>query len=551
MSKADGPRRGPKRTGKPAKASGTRGSVERRPRRGKPGDDPIGDDDRARRAFRGEDGDRPASAGRSRPGSDRPYRSGPRSDDRGDRPASAGRPSSPSRAGNDRPSGDRPASAGRPYRSGPRLDDRGDRSSRSSRPGSDRPASDRPYRSGPRSDDRGDRPSRPGRPDRDRPSSAGRPSGDRPYRSGPRSDDRGERPSRPSRPNSDRPSGDRPYRGGSDGPSRGSDGRFAPREGGRPQRPSGGRSDDRRPGPYSERPPRTPKDERSYRPDDPDARKPYRKGERSQRFSLPNPDNEGLVRLNRFLAQAGVGSRREADELISTGVVTVNGKVVTELGTKVKPDDVVHYGGQKLSMEQKRYVLMNKPKDTITTTDDPRERHTVMDLIAKACSERLYPVGRLDRNTTGVLLLTNDGDLAKKLTHPSHGAEKIYHATLDKSLTVDDLHKLVEGVHLDDGPARAEEASFVGENKREVGLKLHMGRNRVVRRMFEALGYEVVKLDRVIFAGLTKKDLQRGHWRHLTDKEVTMLKRMKSIATPTTKAERGGGRLRGQHFGDE
>ena len=204
-----------------------------------------------------------------------------------------------------------------------------------------------------------------------------------------------------------------------------------------------------------------------------------------------------------------------------------------------------------LSMEQKRYVLMNKPKDTITTTDDPRERHTVMDLIAKACSERLYPVGRLDRNTTGVLLLTNDGDLAKKLTHPSHGAEKIYHATLDKSLTVDDLHKLVEGVHLDDGPARAEEASFVGENKREVGLKLHMGRNRVVRRMFEALGYEVVKLDRVIFAGLTKKDLQRGHWRHLTDKEVTMLKRMKSIATPTTKAERGGGRLRGQHFGDE
>jgi 23S rRNA pseudouridine2605 synthase len=235
-----------------------------------------------------------------------------------------------------------------------------------------------------------------------------------------------------------------------------------------------------------------------------------------------------------------VGSRREADELISTGVVTVNGKVVTELGTKVKPDDIVHYGGQKLSMEQKRYVLMNKPKDTITTTDDPRERHTVMDLIAKACSERLYPVGRLDRNTTGVLLLTNDGDLAKKLTHPSHGAEKIYHATLDKSLTVDDLHKLVEGVHLDDGPARAEEASFVGENKREVGLKLHMGRNRVVRRMFEALGYEVVKLDRVIFAGLTK-----------TDKEVTMLKRMKSIATPTTKAERGGGRLRGQHFGDE
>ena len=257
------------------------------------------------------------------------------------------------------------------------------------------------------------------------------------------------------------------------------------------------------------------------------------------------------MRLNRYLAQAGVGSRREADELITTGVVTVNGKVVTELGTKIKPEDVVHYGGQKLSMEQKRYVLMNKPKDTITTTDDPRERHTVMDLMAKACTERLYPVGRLDRNTTGVLLLTNDGDLAKKLTHPSHGAEKIYHATLDKSITVDDLHKLVEGVQLEDGPASAEEASYVGDNKREVGLKLHMGRNRVVRRMFEALGYDVVKLDRVIFAGLTKKELQRGHWRHLTDKEVTMLKRAKSIATTTTKEERGGGRLRGQHFGDE
>ncbi len=575
MSKADRP----KRTGKPAKRAGARAPSERRPRKGKPGDDAIGDDDRARSAFRGEptperprrnfgDNDdrprRPAPRGDERggrPSSDRPYRSGPRSDDRGDRP------SRPSRGGSDRPSGDRP------YRSGPRSDDRGDRPSRPSRPGSDRPSGDRPYRSGPRSDDRGDRPSRPSRPGSDRPSGdrpyragsrsedrerpsrssrpgSDRPSGDRPYRSGPRSDDRGDRPSRPFRPGGDRPGGDRPYRGGNDGPSRGRDGRFTSRDDSRPSRPYGGRGDDRRT-PYSDRPTRPSKDERTYRPDDPLARRPYNKGERSQRFALPNPDNEGLVRLNRYLAQAGVGSRREADELITTGVVTVNGKVVTELGTKIKPDDVVHYGGQKLSMEQKRYVLMNKPKDTITTTDDPRERHTVMDLIAKACTERLYPVGRLDRNTTGVLLLTNDGDLAKKLTHPSHGAEKIYHATLDKSITVDDLHKLVEGVRLEDGPASAEEASYVGDSKREVGLKLHMGRNRVVRRMFEALGYEVVKLDRVIFAGLTKKELQRGHWRHLTDKEVTMLKRIKSVATPTTKEERGGGRLRGQHFGDE
>ena len=280
------------------------------------------------------------------------------------------------------------------------------------------------------------------------------------------------------------------------------------------------------------------------------ARRPFRKGERSNRFSLPNPANEGLVRLNKFLAQAGVGSRREADELITTGVVTVNGKVVTELGTRIQPTDVVHLGEQRLSMEQKRYVLLNKPKDTITTTDDPDERHTVMDLIARACSERLYPVGRLDRNTTGVLLLTNDGDLAKKLTHPSHGAEKIYHVTLDKGVTLADLDRLVAGVQLDDGPAQADEANYVSgaDSKREVGLKLHMGRNRVVRRMFEALGYEVVKLDRVMFAGLTKKDLQRGHWRHLSEKEVTWLKRLR--APVPNKNERPIGRLR-RSYGSE
>lgn len=239
-----------------------------------------------------------------------------------------------------------------------------------------------------------------------------------------------------------------------------------------------------------------------------------------------------------------MGSRRQCDEFIATGVVKVNGVIVTELGTKVKPEDVVHFGEQRLTTEQKRYVLLNKPKDTITTTDDPDERHTVMDLIAKAGPERLYPVGRLDRHTTGVLLLTNDGDLAKKLTHPSHGAEKIYHATLDKAMTGQQLHELVDGIHLDDGIAQADEATFVeGSNRKEVGLKLHMGRNRIVRRMFEALGYEVTKLDRVMFAGLTKKELQRGHWRHLTEKEVTWLKQMKG-APKTTKAERGGKRLR-------
>ena len=240
----------------------------------------------------------------------------------------------------------------------------------------------------------------------------------------------------------------------------------------------------------------------------------------------PAPD--GLLRLNRYLAQSGVCSRREADDLIKAGVVSVNGKIVTELGTKVFPSDKVHYGGQRLSMEKKRYVLLNKPKGFITTTDDPRDRRTVMQLVANACPERLYPVGRLDRATTGVLLMTNDGDLAKKLTHPSHGAEKIYHVTLDKAVTKAHLVQLVKGVDLEDGPAQADEASHVeGASKREVGLKIHMGRNRVVRRMFEHLGYEVVKLDRVVFAGLTKKDLSRGTWRHLTEKEVLFLSKRK------------------------
>ena len=252
----------------------------------------------------------------------------------------------------------------------------------------------------------------------------------------------------------------------------------------------------------------------------------------------PRAEDDGRIRLNRYLSMSGVASRRDADDLIRAGVVTVNGVVVTELGTKVRPEDKVHFGGQRLSMEQKRYVLLNKPKDFITTTDDPQERRTVMNLVAAACSERLYPVGRLDRNTTGVLLLTNDGDLAKRLTHPSHGAEKIYHATLDKAMTKADLEQLVKGVHLDDGPAHAVEASYVEDSgKREVGLKLHMGRNRVVRRMFEALGYEVVKLDRVMFAGLTKKELPRGHWRHLSEKEVTLLARQHATVKPRPGAQ--------------
>jgi 23S rRNA pseudouridine2605 synthase len=256
-------------------------------------------------------------------------------------------------------------------------------------------------------------------------------------------------------------------------------------------------------------------------------RKPSARGERSRKPGA-EPAEDGLIRLNRYLAQSGVASRREADELIKAGVVTVNGVVVTELGTKVHAGDKVHYGGQRLSMEKPRYVLLNKPKGFITTTDDPKDRRTVMQLVAAACPERLYPVGRLDRNTTGLLLMTNDGDLAKKLTHPSHGAEKIYHATLDKAVSKAHLQQLVDGVELEDGMAQADEASFVeGSTRKEVGLKLHMGRNRIVRRMFEALGYEVLKLDRVVFAGLTKKEIPRGTWRMLTDREVVLLKQRK------------------------
>lgn len=274
-----------------------------------------------------------------------------------------------------------------------------------------------------------------------------------------------------------------------------------------------------------------PRQERGYRERDASTKRfvgrgPDRTSKRGKKAEEGLGD--GRIRLNRYLSNAGVASRREADDLIQAGVVTVNGKIVTELGTKVGPGDVIHYGGQKLSTEKKRYVLLNKPKDFITTTDDPRDRRTVMALIDDACTERLYPVGRLDRHTTGVLLMTNDGDLAKKLTHPSHGAEKIYHATLDKSLTKADLEKLVAGVELEDGLAVADEASYVANgSKKEVGLKIHMGRNRVVRRMFAALGYEVVKLDRVVFAGLTKKDLPRGKWRHLSEKEVLFLSKRK------------------------
>lgn len=238
---------------------------------------------------------------------------------------------------------------------------------------------------------------------------------------------------------------------------------------------------------------------------------------------LTDPDEP--IRLNKFLANAGICSRREADEFITAGVVSVNGVVVTELGTKVKRTDEIKFHDQPVNIERKVYVLLNKPKDCVTTSDDPQERKTVMDFVKGACKERIYPVGRLDRNTTGVLLLTNDGDLASKLTHPKYLKKKIYHVYCDKNVTKADLDQIVSGITLDDGEIHADAVRYASEtDKSQVGIEIHSGKNRIVRRIFEALGYRVIKLDRVYFAGLTKKGLRRGDWRYLTEQEVNMLR---------------------------
>ena len=234
-----------------------------------------------------------------------------------------------------------------------------------------------------------------------------------------------------------------------------------------------------------------------------------------------NPDE---IRLNKYIANAGVCSRREADTYIAAGNVTVNGKAVTEMGYRVKRTDDVRFDGRRLNPEKKEYILLNKPKGFITTTNDEKGRRTVMELISSSSNNRLFPVGRLDRNTTGLLLFTNDGDMTKKLTHPKFGVRKIYHVVLDKNVTLADLRKIQEGLELQDGAVEVDEVAYIqGTTKKEVGIEIHSGRNRIVRRIFESLGYTVIKLDRVIFAGLTKKDLPRGHWRNLTEQEVINL----------------------------
>ena len=343
--------------------------------------------------------------------------------------------------------------------------------------------------------------------------------GDRPYR--PRfnnNNEGGERPQRPynreggsydrpQRPSYNREGGDRPYRP-----------RFNNGEGGGYRSNNGGgyrpRFNNDRQGGYRPRP-RT----ADY---DPNAKYSVKKQiEYKEQFVDPNEP----IRLNKFLANAGVCSRREADEFITAGVVSVNGEVVTELGTKIKRSDVVKFHEEPVSIERKVYVLLNKPKDTVTTSDDPQERRTVMDLVKGACNERIYPVGRLDRNTTGVLLLTNDGDLASKLTHPKFLKKKIYHVHLDKNLTKADMDQIAAGIQLEDGEIHADAISYTDDFKKDqVGIEIHSGKNRIVRRIFESLGYKVVKLDRVFFAGLTKKGLRRGDWRYLTEAEVNYLR---------------------------
>ncbi|MBP1631219.1 MAG: pseudouridine synthase [Bacteroidetes bacterium] len=476
---------------------------------------PRRDGDRPSRSF-GSSDERPR---RDFGSSDRPSRSfgEGRSESRGERSFSAprrdfGSSERPSRSfGENREGGEgRGESRGERSFSAPRRD--GDRPSRSFG-SSDRPS--RSFGEG-RSENRGERSFSAPRRDDDRPrrsfgSSEDRPkrdfgSSDRPSRSfgEGRGDSRGERSFSAPRRDGDRPSrsfgsNDRPRRdfGSSDRPRRS----FGDRD----NRSSGGFDRTRRDGDYFE------------------VSGPV------SRFNQPEVESDGLIRLNKYISNSGICSRREADVLIGAGAVTVNGKIVAEMGYKVSPDDIIVYGGERLVNEKKKYLLLNKPKGYISTFDDPQNRKTVMQLINGACKERLYPVGRLDRNTTGLLLFTNDGDMTKKLTHPSFGARKVYHVELDKAVTNADLQQLMSGVELEDGVTVADDVQYAGDgsDKKVVGIELHSGKNRIVRRLFEKLGYEVMKLDRVIFAGLTKKDLPRGNYRFLSEKEVNFLKMIK------------------------
>ena len=431
---------------------------------------------------------RPRTNSYNREGGDRPYRS---SYNNGDRP-------SYNRYNN----GDRPQ---RP-RFNPNSEDGGDQRSYRPRTNYNREGGEqRPYTPRPRfnnSEEGGERQYRPR-------TNYNREGGEqRPYTPRPRfnNGEGGEQRSYTPRPRTGgyNQGGDRPYRPRTGGYNQGGDRPYRPRTGGYQ---GGG---------YN----------RPYRPRtadyNPNAKYSLKK-QIEYKDILTDPNEP--IRLNKFLANAGICSRREADEFITAGVVSVNGEVVTELGTKIKRTDEVKFHDEPVSIERKTYILLNKPKDCVTTSDDPQERKTVMDFVKGACKERIYPVGRLDRNTTGVLLLTNDGDLASKLTHPKYLKKKIYHVYCDKNVTKADLDQIAAGVTLDDGEIHADAISYASEtDKSQVGIEIHSGKNRIVRRIFESLGYKVIKLDRVYFAGLTKKGLRRGDWRYLTEQEVNMLR---------------------------
>ncbi|MCF0059417.1 pseudouridine synthase [Dyadobacter sp. CY356] len=514
-----------------------------------------------------------------RSGSDRPSFDKPRSSDR-DGDSRGFKPRGEFAPGQDRP---RERSEGRSFDK-PGFDK--PRFERSERSGSDRPGQDRPRgefapreRSEGRSFDKAgfdkprfERSDRPERASFDKPRSSDRDGASREFRPGqdrsrgefaPRERSEGrsfDKPGfdKPRFERSDRPeraSFDKPRSSDRDGDSRGFKprGEFAPRGEGRSfDKPRSERSSD---APRSLKP--TPSNGRHEKPafkkksdfeevvdQDPTteqraieeaANRRVGRFETAPRYNLSGYDKKpgakrkqesSEMRLNRYIANAGICSRREADDLIASGQISVNGKVVTEMGHKVEPSDVVKFGKKALSREKLVYVLINKPKDYITTTDDPEERKTVLDLIKGACFERIYPVGRLDRNTTGLLLMTNDGELAEKLTHPSNGIKKIYQAELDKPITTEDFEQLQAGLELEDGFVKPDELGIVTADAMVVGLEIHSGKNRIVRRMFEHLGYEVQKLDRTVFAGLDKKDLPRGKWRFLSEKEVVRLKFM-------------------------
>ena len=460
-----------------------------------------------------------------RPFSDRPRRPyGERSGDSSERPRRSFGENS------DRPRGDRPYSdrPRRPY--GERSGDSSERPRRSFGEGSDRPRGDRPFGDRPRGDrpygdkPRGDRPfsDRPRRPYGERSGDSSerprrsfgegsdRPRGDRPFSDRPRGD----------RPYGDKPRGDRPF---SDRPRR----PYGERSGDSSERPrrSFGEGSDRPRGdrPYSDRPRKTYSDKPERRSDyNKEAPAPRIKGEKPVAKQEKKKDQ---IRLNKYIANSGICSRREADTFIAAGVVSVNGVVITELGTIVNRNDDIRFNGERLKGEKRVYIIMNKPKNFVTTTSDSNAEKTVMDLISpELCPERVFPVGRLDKNTTGVLLFTNDGELAEQLTHPSYQRKKVYQVTLDKNLTQPDMVKLTTGIELEDGLASADAVAYVGEKKDTVGIEIHSGKNRIVRRMFEELGYRVDKLDRVFFAGLSKKNIRRGQWRFLTEEEVSFLK---------------------------